>query len=438
MKTRIHYFALMLTLGFLTAASAALAADGDWEVNRITNNGSQQNGPKVGKDLVVWTDFRGPDGIDIWGYNFKTGEESLVVSKPDSQVPIALDGKFMLYNDGSSDIRVRNLETDAEELIASGPGSRNAGGMDGDWVVYIEGSGFGTLYAFNRSTSELVEVASNAAEPRISEGKIVWYSDEGGGNTNVHGYDLNTRSPFAVTDDEEGLDSVPHIHGQRVVWSRRVENRTVIMMRDLNTGTESLVHDPGDEAASWPYISDKYVAWQQGKALFHEGESQAYAATQNVWVEELKTGEVKQLSDDGPQQTSPSGIPTILGNRIAWFSWVTGNGDVYAAEQIDIRSLLNQIIELAKQGKKDKLLKGYEQANIARPAQHALRDLKLYEQRLGHGREEAAHDRLESYYENLDEIDEALDEILEMQGREALVAEIKALLEKIREHSPIL
>lgn len=102
-----------------------------------------------------------------------------------------------------------------------------------------------------------------------------------------------------------------------------------------------------------------------------------------------------------------------------------------------VRDLLQQIIECAKQAKKDGLLKGYEMANITRPANHALQNLKAYERLLQRGRNEAAQDRYESYLANLDEIDEVLDDILARRpGREELVAKIRALLNEIRNPSP--
>jgi hypothetical protein len=115
-------------------------------------------------------------------------------------------------------------------------------------------------------------------------------------------------------------------------------------------------------------------------------------------------------------------------------------GNVAADNENDaVRGLLREIIQCAKEAKKDGLLKGYERANITRPAKHALRDLRIYERRLKKGREEAAESRYESYLENLDEIDEALDEILEERpGREAFVEKVRGLLDEIRNPSTSL
>ncbi|KKT93461.1 MAG: hypothetical protein UW94_C0006G0031 [Parcubacteria group bacterium GW2011_GWA2_45_14] len=126
-------------------------------------------------------------------------------------------------------------------------------------------------------------------------------------------------------------------------------------------------------------------------------------------------------------------VPALLLIGLGVGSAVVANTDTDAA-----KALLREIIECAKQAKKDKLLKGYEVANITRPANHALRDLRIYEQRLKQGRDEAAQDRYESYLENLDKIDEALDEINKRPEREEFVEKIRALLNEIRNPSTSL
>lgn len=127
---------------------------------------------------------------------------------------------------------------------------------------------------------------------------------------------------------------------------------------------------------------------------------------------------------------------TYLAPALLLIGLVLGTAAIATTDTDSIKNLLHEIIECAKKAKKDGLLKGYEMANITRPATHALRDIRIYEQRLKQGREEAAQDRYESYLENLDKIDEALDKIAELPGREEFVAKIRALLNEIRNPSP--
>jgi pimeloyl-ACP methyl ester carboxylesterase len=107
-------------------------------------------------------------------------------------------------------------------------------------------------------------------------------------------------------------------------------------------------------------------------------------------------------------------------------------------DDADYKELLREISRMARQAKKDKLLKGYERANLTRPVRHALSSLRIYERRLEKGREGAALKRLRSYYEKLDDIEEAVNKIARRDGRDELVEDVLQLLEKIRLHSPPL
>ncbi len=105
---------------------------------------------------------------------------------------------------------------------------------------------------------------------------------------------------------------------------------------------------------------------------------------------------------------------------------------------IDPRDLLKEISKLAYQAQGEHLIKGFERANITRPVQHALNDLKTYYHRLEKGRQESANQRLKSYYENLTSIDKGIKGINKIKGREELTEQLRSLLEQLRLISPPL
>ncbi len=118
---------------------------------------------------------------------------------------------------------------------------------------------------------------------------------------------------------------------------------------------------------------------------------------------------------------------------------ITINNDTISLiDDTDYKALLKEIISLAKKAKKDKLIKGYDQANLTRPVTHARNDLRIYEKRLQKDREEAAYDRLNDYYEELDEIEQIAHKLSRKKDCQDLAAEILQLLEKIRIYSPPL
>lgn len=105
-------------------------------------------------------------------------------------------------------------------------------------------------------------------------------------------------------------------------------------------------------------------------------------------------------------------------------------------EIVDIRDLLQQVIDLAKEAHKNKLITGHQRAVLTRPAMHALKNLNKYEGNLNRGRDHAAAGRLEDYYEELDKLAKASDQLAHRPGLASLAAEFNALLARIRANSP--
>lgn len=114
------------------------------------------------------------------------------------------------------------------------------------------------------------------------------------------------------------------------------------------------------------------------------------------------------------------------------------NNTISLIDDTDYKALLKEIIALAKQAKKDKLIKGYDQANLTRPATLAQNDLRQYEQRTKQNRAEAAFSRLKSYYEELNEIEQVAKKLSNKASCQDLAHEILQLVEKIRLYSPPL
>ena len=115
-----------------------------------------------------------------------------------------------------------------------------------------------------------------------------------------------------------------------------------------------------------------------------------------------------------------------------------GNNTISLLDDTDYQALLKEIIALAKQAKKDNLIKGYDQANLTRPVTHALNDLRLYKLRTKQGRTDATLSRLQSYYEELNEIEQVADQLRNKDNCQDLAHEILQLVQKIKLYSPPL
>jgi len=303
---------ILLGLGILfvpiTAGATRTLTFEKWQ---ITHEFQQQNGPIVYGNTVVWADWRDLFGqaIDIWGYNFDTQEEFPIITRPGDQRPEAINRKYILYSDipapSESDVRLYNRETGEDFTIADGSDNQTAGGISGANIIYVVGSAVGDLYVYNLNHKEAKFITNNVSVPRISGHKIVWYY----GNS-IHGYDLSKKDFFEITN---GFASTPDIYQNNVVW----RGSDGIYYKNLKTNSIKKIADQG----SWPRISNKFITWVQDDGI----------GAHNIYAYDLKTGQTVQVSNDGPQQPSPT-IPSIWRDTIVWMSWHTGNGDVYAAK----------------------------------------------------------------------------------------------------------
>lgn len=127
-------------------------------------------------------------------------------------------------------------------------------------------------------------------------------------------------------------------------------------------------------------------------------------------------------------------VPATLGN-----GYLIDNVNLASvAPVVDYKGLLKEIASLAKQAKKDKLIKGYDQANITRPVTHALNAIKNYEKRLAKGREDSAREWLGNYYGELNELERAINHLPNSPELSSVVAQMLDYLEQVRNASPQL
>jgi len=293
---------------------------------QITSTGVQENAPLIYQDPVVYRRHGAPD-VDIFGYDLRTGAEFPLVQRPGNQSPSGLFGSYLVYTEDTkdptdeSDVRLLNYETGEDILIAGGPGKQSGGGIYGDLVTYrtnVSG-GFGDLYVYNIRTGETEFIDSNADNPRIWGHNVVWTYRVGSGRYNIKGYNLEKREFFEISSVNNGYQSMPDICGSYVVWRDGRDGKSAIYETDLITGRETLVYEvPTPGELGWPVISNRYIAWVYGRGV----------GAHDILVQNRITREIVEVSNDGPQQPSPT-VPDIWEDTVVRMSWHTGNGDIY-------------------------------------------------------------------------------------------------------------
>lgn len=317
---KIYLLSLFSFFLFLVSSSSALAKKPTaFTKFQITNEGHQQNSPHISGKIVVWTDWRGED-LDIWMYNLDSQKESSLIIRPKHQVVYGIWEDKVVYRDENTtpaSMRILNIKSGKDIIVASGD-NVVGGAIYENKVVYVDGYSSGKLYLYNLVTKKTRYIADNVYGPSIWGNKIVWTR---GQNDRIKGYNLVKNDFFEITTKEIGSQNSPDIFGQTVVWSDTTNGKSSIYQKNLLIGKEEIVYESNTENLGVPTLSDQYIAWVNDRGT----------GAHDIFAYNRKTKEIIEISNDGPQQPSPT-IPDIWGNTVVWMSWHTGNGDIYVAK----------------------------------------------------------------------------------------------------------
>jgi beta propeller repeat protein len=321
-KPKVIVIFLAALFFFSTIPASAGKPSTDFDLFQITTNGSQQNGPRVHGNKVVWTDWRGTGGLDVWIYDFITKSESPLIVKPNHQRAYGFWRNNVVYRDGSTtpaSMRVYNIKTGEDIEVASGD-DVVGGAIFANNVLYVDGKAGGDLYVYNLGSRKSKYITGNVYSPSIWGNKIVWTVHLGAGYYAIKGYDLSKQELFDIPTTSNGYQSAPDIYGNTVVWVDSSPGKYGIHGKDLISGKEKVLYESNIYKVGRPAVSNKYVAWVNNRGI----------GAHDIFVQNRITDEIIELSNFGPQQPSPT-APNIDKDTVVWMSWHTGNGDVYGA-----------------------------------------------------------------------------------------------------------
>lgn len=290
----------------------------DFDTFQITTDGNQQNGPLIDNDWVIWTDWRGSTSLDIYGYNLSTQTEIPLITKPNFQSAYGLWKSKILYWDNNTTIpsyRIYDINTGEDIEVAQGPKIRG-GSIYANYVVYVDDN-FGNLYLHNLKDSINTLITSNVYEPKVYGDKIVWTYNCGGGYYGIKGYNISKQSIFDISPVNDCNQAGPDIYNNTVVWVDFTNRHYKIFEKNLKSGEINIVFDSLNTGLGSPVISQKYIAWINDKGI----------GAHDVVVKNRKTGQVTEITNNGPQQSSPS--IDLDNHTVVWMNWNTGNGDIY-------------------------------------------------------------------------------------------------------------
>ncbi|WP_292387532.1 PGF-pre-PGF domain-containing protein [Methanosarcina sp. UBA5] len=210
----------MISILISPVASAA-------QVTRI-GNGSD---PAIYGSKVVWTD----SGV-IHVYDLTARTDTTVSSSAASHP--AIYGNKLVWRDESSGVprlTVYDIPSGARSYITEDVDNSSIPSIYGNRIVwsanYNELDYNYSIYMRDISTSTQTKIAKGNS-PDICDTKIAYgYEDADGRNIAV--YDINTNEPIKV--DSSSQIFIPHIYGNKVIWSNFYSRDGFIQMYDLVT-----------------------------------------------------------------------------------------------------------------------------------------------------------------------------------------------------------
>ncbi len=333
MKKQIFFCIVAIVFSVVSSANFAFAKNSKPAIEikkfQITSDGHQENAPAIFKNWVVYADWGDPGretGIDINLYNLKTGQDEALFSKLGIQSNPDIWKQTVVWNDNNGsdyDVYGMSIKDRKEFPIAVLAGSDQVGPVIYGHIVIWQDNRNGNydIYGYNLKTKKEFQITDdllNNYTPRIWEDKVVWYTKIYGGYYNVEGYDLIKEEKFNISSKNNGYQSSPDIFKDKVVWVDS-ENGNQIYFKNLKTGKGKILTADND-IRDTPRISNQYVAWVEDDGV----------NAHNIYTYDLDKNIIAQVSDDGPQQPSPT-IPDIWQDTIVWMSWHTGNGDIYGS-----------------------------------------------------------------------------------------------------------
>ena len=289
------------------------------------------NDPRVDGDKIVYEKRIDQYNRDIYLFNADGGStESICVDAADQSTPdisgnhvVWLDWRGSSMNEGHHDVYLYDLDTGVEKNITNYYHAQADGvSIDGNYIV------FHMLYHYwywghrprevmlyniaTGETSKLFEYPENQwiERIRIENNKVVM-SFTGYANNKIYNIDTpELKYIYPSIGDQYGVD----IYNDKVVWSEKINGRTIIYLYDLISTKKEIVQVYNFENNMiMPAISDGLVVWGVPSGAVGFG---------GIWVKNISIPSFlvnpPQLLNDQPDEFEETTSVRIFHNRVVW------------------------------------------------------------------------------------------------------------------------
>ena len=267
------------------------------KTRQLTNDGYRKRQPVISGDTVAWTDqSRGVEthdsnsrtarGLadDIFVLDLNTGDRRRITEAPAKRSGLKISGKRLVWLDNRNefgehythrDIYAYDLEADEEIAVAVAAGAQHWVAIEGDRVVWVD----------NRNSAILGTDRSGCFQ--CPDNRF-----------DIYLYDFTTGEEL-VLDDSGANNTMPDIHGDRVVWRDFDDDgRTTIRLFDLDTGERRYARltETSAESTGPSYQATTWCGPWDRRATYLTRCLPAVCST-GAFAHDLRTGEVKRLSN---------------------------------------------------------------------------------------------------------------------------------------------
>ncbi len=322
---------------------------------------AEQRSPDVWEERVVWTDYRNSSwaGADIYFRDLSSpisAEMGITTGTSGNQENPAIYGDRIVWQDdrnGNYDIYLYDLSTGTETRLTTSSAAELNPDIYGDWVVWETSPSPNNIYAYNLSSSALINLTASltdpVANPAIFRDKVVFQVYRSG-NWDLYLYDLSLSSGTFITTH-------PANQTNPDIWVNSSGNYKVVWEDDRNayyTGSDIYLFDSSAPVVDGVQIVNLF-SYDRDPAIYgdvvvytHEEES-PYTGEGIVYILDFNLAAFNpDVYSNGYPITEEelSVLPAIWGDRVVWedhrnlktaLPHVDENSDIYTFEMIKYR-----------------------------------------------------------------------------------------------------
>ncbi|MGB9928623.1 MAG: PKD domain-containing protein [Methanosarcina sp.] len=284
---------------------------------QLTNNKSDQSGPAINGDIIVWMDSRN-ESSELYIYDLSSHKEARIPANSSWASNPAIYGSTIVWDDNRNsncDIYMFNISTFKEIQITANQSWQGNPAIYGDKIIWTDWrNGNADIYMYNSSSSATTQITTNKSdqvECALFGNNIVW-QDARNGNWDIYAYDLSASKEIQITTDKEN-QAFPAIYADQIVWQDARNGQWDIYMYNLSTSATTRISSNASNEVN-PAIYGYKITWDDNNAF-----------NSNIQMFDILTSREIQITKNESRQ----GNSAVYSSIVVWEDGRNRNSDIY-------------------------------------------------------------------------------------------------------------